>query len=99
MRFHDADPTVGFTLPPGIQPMTENDARRIVAFVRQHREPTSALLIHCEQGMSHSPAVGTAIPQALNLDTTPYDRDYQPNTYVRNLVLAAFATDRSRDEG
>ncbi len=90
LRFHDAEPTTGFQLPLDIKPMTEDHAKQIAAFVLQHHKHINALVIHCEAGMSRSPAVGAAIAQALNLDTTPYDRDFQPNAYVRELTAKAF---------
>ena len=92
LRFHDAEPTGSFKLPPDINLMTEGDAKQIAEFVLQHRGHINALVVHCEQGMSRSPAVGTAVAQALGLDTTFYERDYQPNAYVRSLLLDAFDT-------
>lgn len=90
LRFHDAQPTAGFPLPLSVKPMIDDDAVRIADFVVQHRDRIKALVIHCEQGMSRSPAVGAGIAQSLGLDTTPYDRDFQPNAYVRELVIEAF---------
>ncbi len=55
----------------------------------QHRDHINALVVHCEQGMSRSPAVAAAVAQAFGYDTTRYDRDYQPNAYVRQLVCGA----------
>ncbi len=96
LRFHDAEASAGFHLPSNIKPMTEDDAKQIASFVLQHREHINALVVHCEAGMSRSPAVGAAIAQALGLDTSSYDRDYQPNAYVRTLVLDAFTAEVGR---
>lgn len=92
LKFHDAELTGGFTLPPDIKLMTEDDAKQIAEFVLQHRMYVNVMVVHCEQGMSRSPAVGAAIAQALGLDTASYDRDFQPNAYVRRLLMDAFAT-------
>ena len=101
LRFHDAEPSGSFKLPPDITLMSEDDAKQVAEFALQHRGHINVPVVHCEQGMSRSPAVGAAVAAALRLDITTFDRDYQPNTYVRELVFDAFAAievDQS-DEG
>ena len=96
LRFHDAEPTGGFKLPPDIKLMTEDEAKQIGEFVLKYHDHINALVVHCEQGMSRSPGVGAAIAATLGLDTTPFEREYQPNAYVQELVLDAFDKIQSR---
>jgi hypothetical protein len=44
--------------------------------------------VHCELGMSRSPAVAAAICLGLGEDSTRFFEEYQPNQFVYRLVLA-----------
>lgn len=89
LQFHDAEPTSSMTLPSGIKIITEEQAMQIAAFVKRHRAEVDGFAVHCEQGMSRSPAVGAAIARYLK---QPYERfwqEHQPNRYVYELVVEA----------
>jgi len=90
LAFHDAEPVGSSVLPDEIRLMSEADARQIVEFVWEHRDRVNALVVHCEQGMSRSPAVGLAIAEALDLDKSALCGDCHPNPYVHRLVAGAF---------
>lgn len=87
LAFHDAEPSR--TLPPGIVLISPEDAAAIREFVEAHAE-AGALLVHCEQGASRSPAVAAAICKALGGDPAPFFQDYVPNHFVYQQVLLAF---------
>ncbi len=90
LAFHDAEPAAGFELPPEIQPITAAQADAIRKFVRKHEADAGAIIVHCEQGMSRSPAVAAAISDALGLDPRRFWQFHTPNAYVYHTVADAF---------
>ncbi len=89
LAFHDAEPTDTLVIPPEIRLMTPGQAEKIQAFIEKHRANVGAIVVHCEQGMSRSPAVAAALCKAMGGDDARFWREYQPNRYVYRLVLAA----------
>jgi predicted protein tyrosine phosphatase len=87
LAFHDAEPTESLRLPPDIRLMTDKEAALIWQFVREHQGSVRAIVVHCEQGMSRSPAVAAGIAVGLGLDDRKFFARYQPNEYVRSLVV------------
>ena len=49
--------------------------------------PIQALVIHCEAGVSRSPAVGAAIAKVLGQDHEDYFQKYHPNPLVYRVML------------
>ena len=88
--FHDAEPTAGIKLPRQIRLMNAQDAASIRDFVMALPNTVKTLVVHCEQGMSRSPAVAAGVCQGLRLDSSEFFRAYQPNGYVLRLVKEAF---------
>lgn len=89
LAFDDAEPVPGFTPASPVVYMTEADAKAIWTFVREHAGHDDAVVVHCEQGISRSPAVAAALAKGLGHDSRRFWRDYQPNQFVYELVLAA----------
>jgi len=87
--FHDAEPSPGFTPSMPVTYMSEDDADAIWQFVCQHERDYRAILVHCEQGMSRSPAVAAALAERLGIDGARFWREYQPNRFVYDLVRDA----------
>ncbi len=87
LAFDDAEEIPG--LPGEIQLMTPRQATQIVRFVNQHRTEVGTIVVHCEQGMSRSPAVAAALCRALGEDDQPFWQEYQPNRHVYRLLLVA----------
>ena len=96
LGFHDAEPTGTLVLPKEIVLMTPEQAAEICRFVQRHREDVGAIVVHCEQGMSRSPAVAAAISKLCGCDEKRFWREYQPNQFVHGLVLdaAGFRNDK-----
>jgi len=90
LAFHDAEPSASLDIPADIRLMSAEDAAQIRDFVHKHKATIGAIVIHCEQGMSRSPAIAAAISQALDLDSRRFLRDYTPNQHVYHTVLDAF---------
>jgi predicted protein tyrosine phosphatase len=86
LSFHDAEPTTSMRLPDSIKLMTAADAERIWGFVQEHLPEIGAIVCHCEQGMSRSPAVAAALAEALGEDPAPIERWTQPNQTVYQLL-------------
>ena len=89
LAFDDAEPTDQMASPAAITLMTPRQARKIWEFVDKYRESIGAVVVHCEQGMSRSPAVVAALCKAMGGDDRRFWREYQPNRYVYRLVLEA----------
>ncbi len=86
LAFHDAEPAEGIRLPVEIVLMSLRDAERIWRFVRKHEPAVGTVVIHCEQGMSRSPAIAAALCRAYGGDDRKFFRDYQPNAHVLRLM-------------
>ena len=91
LRFDDAEPVEGFNLPGEVQIMTPKHAKAIWQFILPRVANISMVIVHCEQGMSRSPAVAAAICLGLgglSENSTRFFEEFQPNQYVYRLVLA-----------
>ena len=89
LRFHDAEPGEEPPLPSEVVLMTRDQAKTIWDFVLRYRDQVGTIVVHCEQGMSRSPAVAAAICKALGGNEEPFFKEYAPNQYVYELLLAA----------
>lgn len=98
LAFHDAEPARGIKLPKGVQLMQTDDAVRIWEFVPQHREHIGAIVCHCEQGMSRSPAVAWALAEVLDADVAAILAESQPNKYVYELLRDTIAGLESKEQ-
>ena len=88
LRFHDAVP-LPFAMPEGPKLMTRGQASLVWRFVNQHKGQVGTIVVHCEQGMSRSPAVAAAICRGLGQDDSRFFDEYQPNEFVYARVLTA----------
>ena len=87
LAFHDAEPAVSRVLPERIKLMTAEQAGQIRAFEEKHKDEVGAVVVHCEQGMSRSPAVAAALCKRMGGDDREFWEGYQPNGYVYRMVL------------
>jgi predicted protein tyrosine phosphatase len=87
--FDDAEPVKGLKLPKSIQLMTSQHAQLIWKFYERYKNEVGAVLCHCEQGMSRSPAVAAALCQGTGEDASRFFQRYQPNQHVFQLLLDA----------
>lgn len=88
LRFHDSEPVEGHDLPAHVRLMTKAQARAIWRFVLEWRDQVGAVVVHCEGGVSRSPAVAAAICGILGQDNARFFREYQPNRYIYELMLS-----------
>ena len=89
LAFDDAEPTSSSHLEAAVMLMTSQQADEIWAFVEQHRNDVGAVVVHCEAGVSRSPAVAAALCKGLGGDDRRFFRMYQPNMHVYRLMLDA----------
>lgn len=61
-------------------------ARQILAAVKAYPE-AQALLVHCDAGISRSPAVAAALSKILVGDDTNFFKRYHPNMRVYRTIL------------
>jgi predicted protein tyrosine phosphatase len=65
-------------------------AMEIWTFTQQHVAEIERLIVHCDAGVSRSPAVAAALARALNGDDTEFfGGRYRPNMRVYRLLLEA----------
>lgn len=91
VQFHDAEPLAELPLPRNVVVMTLEHAHAIWDFVHRYQNRVGAIVTHCEQGASRSPAVAAAICKYLGRDPSHFFRDYTPNRHVFDLLLATAA--------
>ena len=92
LAFHDAEPCANIFLPKQIKIMTEAQARLAWEFVRKWDGKVGVVVVHCEQGMSRSPAVAAALCVGCGGDDSSFFRNHQPNPFVYRLMLACKPT-------
>jgi predicted protein tyrosine phosphatase len=94
LGFHDAllpsDPE-NEGVPPGIHLLSDEQVRSVVDFVERHRNGVSAIVVHCNQGLSRSPAVAAAIAEHLGEESNGFWKRHSPNATVYQLLKRAFA--------
>ena len=90
LEFSGREPMPGVLMPPEIKIFTPAQADKICKFVHRHKADVGAIVVHCEQGTSRSPAVAAAISDALGLDAKRFWQLYTPNKHVYHLVSEAF---------
>lgn len=87
LAFDDVEPVGDVEIPPGLRKMSEADASAIWRFVDEHKASVGLLVVHCEMGLSRSPAVAAAVTRALGGDDAPFFEEYTPNLFVYDLLL------------
>ncbi len=95
LAFHDAEPSVSLALPDGVRLMTALHAEQIVRFVEKHRGQVGAVVVHCEQGMSRSPAVAVGIALLIGQPAERFLNRYQPNQHVLDRMRDALRSLRA----
>ena len=92
LKFHDIDREY-----PGLTEIfSPAHARRILRFFKKHGG--RHFLIHCEAGISRSPAVAAALTKAAGVDDSDYFKRYIPNRLVYRTILEETAPLKGRGE-
>jgi len=85
LTFNDAEPPTTSSMVL----FSPQQARQIVEFVASHQTGIGAVVVHCHQGMSRSPAVAAALCKAMGGDGGQFWQGYCPNAHVYKLVCGA----------
>ena len=92
-RFHDLDDRAveAGAVEDWVEPdlFSDEQAGELAAFLRKVWGVADKLLIHCDAGISRSPAVGAAALKHFTGDDSWIFRDYYPNMRVFRKLLNA----------
>lgn len=97
IKFHDInyDGSVNSLKPvkKTITPINENHARELIKLVLKWKDTVNNFIVHCEAGMSRSPAVALALSEILNGKDNPekfvktiYNINFH-NVKVKDMIL------------
>jgi predicted protein tyrosine phosphatase len=86
MNFDDLDEDIE---PEKYHLFNEDDAKEILAFAKKAKNNIDALIVHCEAGISRSPAVGLALAQLLDTQNQDRIKHRFPlyNKHVYNTII------------
>ena len=96
LAFDDCRHAIRDTDTPELSPMTAAHAAQIRDFVRLHQPHIAAIVVHCEQGFSRSPAIAAAVSETLGLDPCLFWQGYGANRDVYDMVMDAFEPPSAR---
>jgi predicted protein tyrosine phosphatase len=70
---------------------SSEQANQVWSFVSKHQPDVERVIVHCDAGVSRSPAVAAAISKALTGDDSEFFAGrYRPNMRVYRLMLEAY---------
>ena len=91
LRFHDAIPRPGEPAEPPLRYAAAKDADAVRRFVDEHKGSVGAFVLHCNAGMSRSPAVAAALAEYLGEDPEPFWQSAAPNLHVHEVMKAGLS--------
>lgn len=98
LTFDDAEELPSTALPDEIVLMSEQQAEQVREFVARYRGKVGTVVVHCEAGMSRSPAIAAALCRVFERTDELYWREYHPNRHVYRMILQAFnCSDRNSE--
>ncbi len=80
--FGDVEVATGHTIV-----FVPEHARAIWHFVEEHRAEIERVVVHCDAGLSRSPAVAAAISRCMDGDDAEFFARYRPNMRVYRTLL------------
>ena len=93
LSFEDKDPSAYLLKDDPNNPMklfTEKQANMVIDFVEEVKDKIEMLVVHCEAGISRSPAVAGAISKVLFGDDSAFFKGpYKPNMHVYRTIIDA----------
>jgi predicted protein tyrosine phosphatase len=67
---------------------SKEDARRILEFYNEYKGQVKRIIVHCDAGISRSPAVAAALYRVEGRMDDNWFKHYHPNRRVYSLILA-----------
>jgi predicted protein tyrosine phosphatase len=90
LRLSFPDAEVASELHAEAELFSREHAAATWSFVLQHRATIERVIVHCDAGVSRSPAVGAALGRVLNGDDAEFFAGrYRPNMRVYQMMLDA----------
>lgn len=86
LRLCFADADTKYNLAQGLDLFTKEHAIQILNFIIENKD-VKKLIIHCDAGISRSPAIAAAISKILYNDDNIYFKVYKPNMHVYRTIL------------
>lgn len=68
---------------------SKKDAYSIFEFLKQNKS-IKDIIIHCDAGISRSPAIAAALAKIFNNDDSKYFKEYLPNMLVYKIMLGVW---------
>ena len=90
LQFHDVDKAAKFKFEfeNAVDVYFEpENAKEILAFVKNHLPKVKLIICQCEQGVSRSPAIAGALSKILQNEDDFFLKNYWANQWVYNLIL------------
>lgn len=69
---------------------SKDDARRILEFYKDYKDKVTRIIVHCDAGISRSPAVAAALYRIEGRMDDNWFKHYHPNRRVYSLILAEY---------
>jgi predicted protein tyrosine phosphatase len=92
-------PDLDVPLSDGPPLFCEEQAHAIWEFVLEHRPEVRRIVLHCDAGVSRSPAVAAAIARGLGLDDAEFFKRYRPNMRVYRTLLEVWQSTYAGRDG
>lgn len=99
LEFHDAEPSRGYRVSLDRQLFTLKQAEQVWSFIRQHTANITATIIHCEKGLSRSPAIAAALCKVMGGDEQVFFEQYEPNRHVFRTMLKTAGLEEDKEMG
>lgn len=90
LEFDDLDQPVHILGGLKCKLFQREDARAILDFFNKHKNSYEYLIVHCDAGISRSPAVAAALTKIQSGFDEDYFKRYLPNRRVYSLLLSEF---------
>jgi len=89
LKFHDLEVVVG-TLVTEEDLFSDEQAKEVVHFFNLHKDSVERIVIHCDAGLSRSPAIAAALSGIHLGDDGVWFKTKRPNSRVYRRVLDAY---------
>jgi predicted protein tyrosine phosphatase len=88
LSFLDIEDSLGDWVEDGL--FSDRQAHQIWDFALRHAPGVQWFVVHCDAGMSRSPAVAAALAHGLGLDPRPFFFQFVPNMHVYRTMVDVY---------
>lgn len=90
LEFDDIDASKSLMGDLKCKLFSQEDAQNILAFFNRYKDVYKYMIIHCDAGISRSPAVAAALTKIQDKTDFDFFTRYHPNRRVYSMLLAEF---------